>query len=340
MHSQQQRIAWLDTAKGILILCLLYGHLRVLAKWEGLDDPVLGVWGAGIGSYRPFFMQTFFLITGFCSTFQIGFGPFLLKNLKTLILPAVVLDLLCFGIMAAAGSAGQSLGAHLAGFSTWLSTGGPWFIFALFWGKILMWFIARMPRGCQFLSVAVLFLLGLALNRFDWVENYQWHRHALLALPFLFGGFLLKGNLDRVQPYLLPVGLVGFVLIVAQNFLAKYTSFTLPASDLFIDVTFLDFPLHLINVAGGSALVLWLAQKLEKSRTLSLLGQGSLLAYLMNSTVQVLVLRLLMPLYPEGRLAGCLCFHLAAYVLCVAGICVLIWLIYRHKFLSWIVGKF
>lgn len=340
MHRQQERIAYLDTAKGILILCLLYGHLRVLAKWEGLDDPVLSVWGAGIGSYRPFFMQTFFLITGFCSTFTVGFLPFLLKNLKTLILPAVLIDLLCFGIMSAAGSADQGFGAHLAGFSSWFSTGGPWFVIALFWAKILMWFISRMSRGYQFMSVAVLFLLGLALNHFNLVDNYQWHRHALMAIPFLFGGYLLKGNLDRLQRCLLPVGLAGFLLIVAQNFLAKYTSFTLPASDLFIDVTFLNFPLHFVNVAGGSALVLWLSQKLERSRTLSLLGQGSLLAYLMNSTVQVLVLRMLMPLYPEGRPVGCLCFHLAAFILCVAGICVLIWLIYRHKILSWIVGKF
>ena len=336
----QQRIGYIDTAKGILILCLLFGHLRVLAKWEGLDDPVLQVMGAGIGAYRPFFMQTFFLITGFCSTFRTGFWPFLLKNLKTLLLPAVLLDVLCYGIMAAAGGAEQSFGAHLSGFATWLTTGGPWFIFALFWAKILFWGISRLPRVWQVLLVAGLYLLGLALNHFDWVENVQWHRHALLALPFLLGGYLLKGNMERLQKYLLPAGLIGAGLIVAQNLLAHFTSFTLPASDIFIDVDFSNFPLHFVNVAGGSALVLWLAQKLTKSRTISLLGEGSLLAYLMNSTIQVLVLRMMMPLYPAGHLAGYVCFHFAAYALCVAGTCLFIWLIYKHRCLSWIVGKF
>ena len=337
---QQQRIGYIDTAKGILILCLLFGHLRVVAKLEGLDDPVLRMVGAGIGAYRPFFMQTFFLITGFCSTFRIGFREFLLKNLKTLILPAVLLDLLCFGIMAAIGDSGQSFGAHLAGFASWFTEGGPWFIYALFWAKLMFWGISRLPRPYQFALVAALYLLGLVLNRFDWVENYQWHRHALLALPFLFGGYLLKGHLGQFQKYLLPAGLIGVGLIVAENLLAYFTSFTLPANDLFIDVNLCNFPLHFVNVAGGSAFVLWLAQKLTKVRTLTLLGQGSLLAFLMNATIQTLVFRGMMPLYPAGSIAGCAVFHAAAYVLCVAVTCLFIWLIYKHRFLSWIVGKF
>ena len=336
----QQRIGYIDTAKGILILCLLFGHCRIISGWQGMDDPVLHVMGAGIGAYRPFFMQTFFLITGFCSTFAVGFWPFLGKNLKTLILPAMLLDLLCFGIMAMVGGNGQSFGAHLAGFAAWLSTGGPWFIFALFWAKILLWVISRLPRVWQIVLVAALYLLGLTLNHFEWFENYQWHRHALLAVPFLYGGYLLKGKMERIQKYLLPAGLVGVVLIVAQNLLAYFTDFTLPANDVFIDVGFANFPLHFVNVAGGSALILWLAQKLAKSRTIALLGQGSLLAYLMNETIQVLVLRVTGPLYPAGSLAGCLCFHFMSYVLCVAVTCLLIWLIYKHRGLSWIVGKF
>lgn len=340
---QKQRIGYIDTAKGVLILCLLFGHCRVLSKWEGLDDPILKLMGSGIGAYRPFFMQTFFLITGFCSTLKIGFWPFLLKNLKTLMLPAVLLDMLGYGIMAAAFGAAQPFTAYLAGFASWLTTGGPWFIFAVFWAKILFWGISRLPRTSQILLVAALFLLGLALNHFDWFANYQWHRHALLALPFLFGGYLLKGNLERLQKYLLPVGFIGVVLIVAENLLAYFTPFPVPACDVFIDVNFFNFPLHFINVAGGSAIVLWLAQKLTKSRTISLLGEGSLLAYLMNSTVQVSVIRLLLLLYPslpQSHLLICACFHLASYALCVAGICLLIWLIYKHRSLSWIVGRF
>ena len=336
----QQRIGYIDTAKGILILCLLFGHCRILAARQGLDDTVLDVMGAGIGTYRPFFMQTFFLITGFCSTFAIGFWPFLLKNLKTLILPAVLLDLLVYGILALAGGQTQPFGAHLAGFASWLVTGGPWFIFALFWAKILFWCISRLPRPWQIGLVAVLYLLGLTLNHFDWFENYQWHRHALLALPFLFGGYLLKGRMVQIEKYLLPAGLIGIVVIVAENLLAHFTGFILPANDLFIDVGFATFPLQFVNVAGGSALVLWLARKLAGSKIIALLGQGSLLAYLLNEPVQVLVLRLMVPLYPAGRLAGCCCFHVVSYVLCVAVTCLLIWLIYKHRGLSWIVGKF
>lgn len=337
---QQQRIGYIDTAKGLLILFLLFGHCRILASWQGLDDPVLHLMGKGIGLYRPFFMQTFFLITGFCSTFSIGFLPFLLKNLKTLLLPAVLLDLLCYGIMAATGSVEESFAAHLAGFASWLKTGGPWFIFALFWAKLLLWGISRMKRPWQILLVVVLYLLGLALNHFEGFDNFLWHRHALLAVPFLYGGFLLKGKMARIQKYLLPAGLVGMALIVAENLVAHFTAFTLPANDIFIDVDFFNFPLHFVNAAGGSAFVFWLAQRLVKSRMLSLLGLGSLLAYLMNETLQVQVIRLLMPVYPSGSIVGCLCFHLAAYVLCVAVSCLLIWLIYKHRALSWIVGRF
>ena len=63
------RITYIDVAKGILICCLLYGHIRVYGPMDGLQDDVMQFMSKTGPLYGAFFMQTFFIITGFCSSF-------------------------------------------------------------------------------------------------------------------------------------------------------------------------------------------------------------------------------------------------------------------------------
>lgn len=38
----KQRLSYIDIAKGLLICCLLYGHMIIFARMEGLDDSIMG----------------------------------------------------------------------------------------------------------------------------------------------------------------------------------------------------------------------------------------------------------------------------------------------------------
>lgn len=90
---KRPRIAYIDIAKGILILCMLYGYIRVYGPMEGMNDPVMHVMSHTSGLYGAFFMQSFFIITGFCTSFTGGGKKYIWKNIKTLLFPSMLLFL-------------------------------------------------------------------------------------------------------------------------------------------------------------------------------------------------------------------------------------------------------
>lgn len=85
---KRPRIAYIDIAKGILIMCMLYGHIRVYGPMEGMNDPVMHIMSHTSGLYGAIFMQSFFIITGFCTSFT-GGVKYIWKNIKTLLIPSI-----------------------------------------------------------------------------------------------------------------------------------------------------------------------------------------------------------------------------------------------------------
>ena len=139
-----KRIEYIDVAKGILILCLLYGHLWVYSKINGNMDCIIQTGFKTMIIYNSFFMQTFIIITGFCSSFKIDFQPFLIKNLKTLVLPAIILHAISYVFSGFIFGFKTNIIEFICSYSNWLTIGSPWFIASMFWGKILYWFIYKL----------------------------------------------------------------------------------------------------------------------------------------------------------------------------------------------------
>lgn len=88
------RIAYLDVAKGLLIIMVVFGHIcwattssgvSVGESWRHIDEIKQWLWS-------PFFMPCFFIITGFCSNFDKEFGPFLKDNVFSLLWPMLILQ--------------------------------------------------------------------------------------------------------------------------------------------------------------------------------------------------------------------------------------------------------
>lgn len=181
------RIEFIDIAKGILIMCLLFGHVRVYGHIEGMNDKFMDVMLYPIDIYRSFFMQAFFVITGFCSSFKIDFKTFLWKNVKTLLLPSILLFLfsefykLC--IFEHTISALPFIKLAL-----WITTEAPWFIMAMFLGKLLYWPIYRLQLKWQVIILSILYLVGLISHLYSPLPNYLWFQHALLLTPYLLVG--------------------------------------------------------------------------------------------------------------------------------------------------------
>lgn len=144
----KKRIEYIDVTKAVLMICLLWSHYRLISKFQSIDDNML-VWMNGtVRFFATFFMQTFFILTGFCSSFKERFAPYLWKNVKTILIPGItlcILDRYLYNVMP-----GKPF-EHTPTAAEWLIDGGPWFIFALFLAKLIYWPIAGKSTKFRFL---------------------------------------------------------------------------------------------------------------------------------------------------------------------------------------------
>lgn len=332
----KQRIKYIDTTKGILMMCLLYGHMKIISNGMGINDHVLKVVNATTGLYACFFMQTFFIITGFCSSFNTTFREHLWKNLKTLLFPAFLLTTISICVACISQ---ETLWDRFYELTNWLTVGGPWFIISMFWARILFWFVLKIGKYGQIAILVSLYLLSLWLNSSQPFLNYQWHRHTFLLMPYLAFGYYLKAHRDNIDAHLGKWAVLGVFVILIENILYHTPYFTLPWHDYNININFYNFPLHIITAVSGSATVVYVAKRLTNLRVLNELGGGSLLVYLLSSAILSTIIIILKPFYLPDSIVSCILFHLTSYTLCVFTMLALVKLFYCHRWLSWMVGK-
>lgn len=326
----KKRIEYIDIAKGLLICCLIYGHMLIFAREEGINDTVMPIMQKSIPLYNAFFMQTFFLITGLCSSFDKDLKTFLwVGGVKSLILPSAIL------VMMAA-----LFNHHISvDYISWITFGGPWFVISLFWAKILYWFIVKMKIRAQLIVLGILYLTGIALNVSDVIPNYSFHRHTLLMLPYLFVGHWCRNHMDTVNRWLFPASMLGAMSILVQFVISQYVDFYhIPTHDFYISIN-KTFYIHIVNALSGSAFVLWLSRKINQNHILETLGKGTLLIYLWNGLINRAVLNIIPHFNNPDNVIMCVCFHTTIYIVILGVFYLLIRVIYGTKYLSWIVGK-
>lgn len=185
---QKTRLNWIDVAKGILILMVVYGHIYwVLSKILFIKNVALEDYGNIQNIWIAFYMPAFFMLTGYVSSFKKPFLPFLRKQLKTLILPAISLFALSQILTFLFYDGNFSLGIIGA-----IKGQGFWFLYALFVAKILYYFIDKIKTPkVHAIFVVVLYLIGILLENFNVLEFWS-YQHAFLLLPSLAFGCWMK----------------------------------------------------------------------------------------------------------------------------------------------------
>lgn len=100
-----EKKTFIDVAKGILIMLVVVVHVPIALHKMGFDYPfVCYPTNETAFLYDGFFMQAFFLLSGFASNFGKPFGAFLHGNIRGLLVPFLflgiftkVLETLLFG---------------------------------------------------------------------------------------------------------------------------------------------------------------------------------------------------------------------------------------------------
>ena len=92
-----ERIPWIDIAKGILILIVILHHMpQVADRLLNVDN--LKLLEKSSCLYLSYFMPAFFIITGLCTNFNKSFSSFFEKNFRQLIIPSLVFSILLYWI--------------------------------------------------------------------------------------------------------------------------------------------------------------------------------------------------------------------------------------------------
>lgn len=329
----KQRIEYIDIAKAFLILCLLYGHLFLIARLQGYNDIVNSYATRPCKIYATFFMQAFFIFTGLCSSFnKTEFLPFLWKNIKTILIPGITLTIL-----------DRWLYNSLPGFSfehtpsavEWLIDGGPWFIIALFCSKILYWFICKLEIRTQLLLCWGGYIICLLIREFIKMPNYICYQHTLLMLPYLCIGAIAKQHLETINSIISKIGPFCIIILILEFMF----NFPMPVHDYSVGVSIKSFPIHIFNVLLGTFFILWISRLIGKNKFLKTIGQGTLIIYLLNECILKLSYLIVTPVYSDNTVNLCF-FYSGAFVLSVFIFYLMIKTIYRKKYLSWIVGKY
>ena len=267
----QKRSSIIDIAKGLLILLLLYGHTPLYFRQFGVDDGFLRFIESSKILYSCFFMQSFFMITGYCTTFSIPFRVFIAKNIKTLLVPAFLLSIVGSYFSALFYGSAITFQPFLI-LGDWIRGNGPWFIIVLFFCKCIYWLINSLKSYMKLCAIMMLYILGLFLNIKGFVPNYLWHQHVLLMLPFIYIGNMLNFYIDIIKKYksLIYTMLILYAIIMVIHFLY---GINVPVLDANIGIAYYMVPVHFMIVTSCTYLLFIISNRLMKCRVLINIGK-------------------------------------------------------------------
>lgn len=291
--STNQRLPWIDISKGILILFVVLGHIEYYAQ-EFVGSHAYDFLHHIAFLYLPYYIPAFFIITGFCSNFDIPFKSFLIKNVKTLLVPSVLIgffverwmELFLYG-------EGLSLRNFLSiNYMELCMTGGHWFLTTLFLSKMVVYlqrqFFDRNPI-LVFTVYLLLMLLGSVLYNKNVFPNVWYFKHALLLQPFLYIGTWLRKNPKWVdKPYNILIGIAMLLLA----FLMPRFGLPFPYIMGAIGVFWGNFLLCVVMVMSGTLMVFAVSKNIQEWKPLEILGKHSLMIFLLHSVFLIFFLRL------------------------------------------------
>jgi fucose 4-O-acetylase-like acetyltransferase len=298
------RIQYLDVAKGILIMLLLVSHFGIALEWGGQNDTACFVVPLGFCPlFIKFFMQAFFFISGYCTSFDRTAGDFAYRQFKELVVPLLFFSVVEWLLVRYEHypSGDSDIFDRL------------WFIDALLVAKLLVWAFNRAHVNIPvtlFLSLVCL-AAGVGLNEWEIGDNVFCYWHGLTAVPFVALGLISKKKQILNHSKVFVIGAIVYVmLIVLSVFSGRYWS--MPGVDAHIAVLLVQIPLFLIFSVSGIFFFLGICKLIKHNSWTEYFGRQTLLIYCTHMWFYYRIVGDMLSIYtPQDRIGGFLFFCLA-----------------------------
>lgn len=193
------RNVWVDIAKGLLIILVVYGHMQ-----GGLFSAgILGDWPGWVWFYQyiyAFHMPGFILLSGLFveHSLRVGFRAFAVEKLKTLYYPRVLWSFIYIGAFLAVNNLAKSLtNSQDTSVRVWpifVDSDGPfWFLMTLLYLSVAYAALRTLGVPRRVLcAVCILAMLGVPTLRDHWTAPWGVEAQTrVLALMWYAGWFAL-----------------------------------------------------------------------------------------------------------------------------------------------------
>lgn len=278
---ENERLNWIDNAKGIAMICVMVGHLG--------SKITFGQWG--LGFVYGFHLAVFFLLAGYTLKKSEITKEYINKKFKRLMIPYFVtcIAIIIMGviteaalnhdasILATTKSITQNIiasffasGAITNFGSIELGTriGAIWFLPAMFFAIIIFQFILNKFNTTLkriLISVAI-GLIGYVTAMFIWLPFSV--QSAMFATPFVCAGYEIKTH-DLLKKIKWPHYVIAGIILIAGIGLG-YCNYG------FVSASAADLVLSTIIAFAGSLLVYLLAKHVDKIKIIGYIGRISI----------------------------------------------------------------
>lgn len=254
------------------MLFVIIGHLKTFSD--------VNVYGINF-LWNGFYMQAFFFITGYCSSYKKDWGTFIKDNVKGILVPLVCISFLITFLKLCRGT-----------YTDWeyrLSNINLdyWFLLAIFLARIAYRSFANSGVFLRIALAVVSYFLGFVLWKYEILPNVWYFKQALMLLPFLICGDLLKklkfdakSGISAALIYalaLLSIKLCGF-----QNSIIAY--------DIHLDWN--NLLQGIVIALSGSIALIYFCKLIKRCRLLEYFGKNSLVLFmchfmLLNTSIRI-----------------------------------------------------
>ena len=229
------RLEFVDVAKGIAMICIVLGHLGI----SGINRFVF-----------TFHVPVFFLISGYFISEGEKLSSFIVKKLRTLIVPYFLTCGVIVVLGFLKGLYHSGIGLALQDAKYWLyasiygsgnsyqepfyiaSIGAIWFLWALFWGSLFLKISLKMKPVLRLAFVIALFLFGYFTRNWFWFPLSI--QGGCCATLWVYIGYLFKRfkEMREKLPSECKYIVLLFCIVVWVFFIIQFQTFWLVRGDI------------------------------------------------------------------------------------------------------------
>lgn len=278
-----KRIQWVDIAKCICILCVIFSHLESSSELF-------------YNFINPFFLVTFFFCAGYCYSEKYDFRTFVYRKVRQLFIPWLVFS---YGniFLSHIKSFKQHIDFSDELFRNLLQIRGYddklWFIAAIFVAYIPFYYVIRYANKNKDKKNIILFiLLGIYILRdlyfdflpptvFPWGSaSLPWHIDYIpLMLFYMYLGYYYRNGLEELLDKYNALPTRVFLLLA--YFISVYI--------IKLDNTLILIPYKILRHLVSILLIVFICKKIKINNYLSFVGKNTLIYFSIHNKFSTLI---------------------------------------------------